>query len=794
MATVTEHRIEVDLTPLRRLRVRALAAGAGERLAPGVAAALAIGLAVAGLDATVGLAPSGRVAALAAALVPAIWGGVAFFRFVWGRDWSLDGAARLAAARTVESPNALSSWLEARRAVGLPPYVAERLTRAAAVEASALDVGALAPLGRAAASLAAAVVLVAAWGGAIALGYDPVSRFGLGGDASPASGGPEAAAGAIPDGPDRVSVSIVPPGYTGLAASRLEDPVEVVAPAGSRVEVALLPGREDVRAGLSINGAEQAPMQPAAEGALIAAFTPKEAGSVAVYPASEAGDRDPILLPLRVVDDRPPEVRIVQPKADILVDPAVRPKTLVVEFEASDDYGLGAIRLEYIRSVGEGDAAEFTRGELGVTIVGRREGASVGRCTIDLDKLGLTPGSALVYHVAAQDRNSISGPSTGLSESLVFEIAAPKPPESITIDDLRPEDMQRFLMSQRMILENTLKLEAQRAKLPREQLLARSTEIAGDQREFKESFSQFIEIHQTDDHRHDGGAAPGVSGFEQARQAVEEAPHAEGESDPVEEGREANERAAEAEVAQHQHGAAELEGPVQGPTRELMLAVRAMWDAEGSLGIGETDKAIPSERRALEHLKRAQRAVRYHPRVAVKTKPIDLKRRYSGELAEVRSRVERIAKRELPAGEAVLRDALGRLARALDAALRLDPNAGGAGEAARAEALSKEASEVAAALLDAETGYQPEVVAVASRLSAASANARRLADAARAGDAPRARSAWTATNDELSGAVSRLGALLDARPVARGAVDPAPSSGSRRQGADYFRRLAGGPR
>ena len=51
----------------------------------------------------------------------------------------------------------------------------------------------------------------------------------------------------------------------------------------------------------------------------------------------------------------------------------------VVEFEAADDYGLGPVRLEYIRSVGEGDAAEFTRGELPVAIVGTRDGRAARR-------------------------------------------------------------------------------------------------------------------------------------------------------------------------------------------------------------------------------------------------------------------------------------------------------------------------------------------------------------------------------------------------------------------------------
>ena len=796
METHPEPRIDVDLGPLRRLRARALAAGAGETLGTGAAVSFGVMVALALADAAAGLPPWLLAAGLAAAIVPIAWGAAAFARFVRRGDWSIEGAARLAAARSAGSPNALSSWLEARGSGAIPPYVADRLAAAASREAAALDPSVLAPLRRAVRASAAAGLLVAAWAAGLAAGYDPVARlFPAGADTPVAT--PDGGRSTTEDGPDRVAVVVTPPAYTGRPPSRVEDPVEVAAPAGATVEVELRPGAPNVRAELSVSGGDRIAMQPGAGGALVASFKATAEGSVAVYPAGDAGERPALLLPLRVVPDRAPDVRIVQPKADVLVEAAARPKGLVVEFEASDDYGLGSARLEYIRSVGEGDAAEFTRGQLPAAIAGSRDGRSVGRITIDFDRLGLTPGSALVYHIAVEDRNTVTGPSTGLSESLVFEVAAVKPPASITLDDLRPEDMQRFLLSQRMILENTIKLEAQRAKLPREQFLARSTEIAADQRAFKESFSQFIEIHETDDHRHDAGSGAGVSGFEQGRQAAEDADHemehASGGADPVEEGREANERAAEAETTQHQHGAPETEAPVSGTARELMLAIRAMWDAEGSLGIGETDKAIPSERLALDHLKRAQRAVRYHPRVTVKTKPIDLKRRYAGELAEIRARVERLGRREPAPGEAALREALGRLAAALDRSVRLDPNAADARLAEGAARLATESSETATALLGAETGYQPEVVAVASRLSAVAANARRLAEAARAGDAPRARSAWTAVNDELTGAVSRLGALLDARPVARGGGG-VTATGARRRAADYFRNLAGGGR
>jgi hypothetical protein len=380
-----------------------------------------------------------------------------------------------------------------------------------------------------------------------------------------------------------------------------------------------------------------------------------------------------------------------------------------------------------------------------------------------------------------------------MSESLVFEVASPKPPASMTIGELRPEDLQRYLLSERIILEHTLALEAERATLPRDSLLARATELAGEQREFKESFSQFIEIHGPGDHDHDAPAPLGdARAYEQAeRRAAEEASAA--ETDPNAKGREVHERAAEAATEAHVHGTDEGGTAPPTPVRELGLAVRAMWDAEGALGIGETADAIPHEKLAIDHLKRAQRAVRYFPRVKVTTKPIDLKRRYAGELADIKSRVERLARRELPPAERAARDGLAALYGEMQAAAALDPDRPDTEASARAEGVGDRAASVGAGLLRLESGYEPALVSVAARLSAATADARRLADALRDGDAGRARSALGALEDGLAWSAGQLAALLDARGATRGGAGATAGPGDRRA-ADYFRRLAGGGR
>jgi len=774
---------------LKQLRNRLAIVKIGGAIFPWWIAAAAAVVTLVVADAVFGFGPIVRWIGLAVAIVFGIVGilrlSIAIVRF----DPSMSAAARWRAAHSGESANALASWLELQSHGETPAYVADRLAAAAYAEASSVDPPAEVPLDRPA-RIAATIVAL----GAVVL-CSPVAGYDLSGrllpprlEASSTPAGADAAYAAEPfvDAPDRLAIVVTPPAYTGRAAARFDDPAEIVAVAGSRIEVALVPGHAAVTATLSIGGGVDSELVADGSGSLAASFVATEPGSVAIRPFDSRGERRAFLLPLQIAEDRAPEVRITNPTADILVDAKSRPALLDVSFEASDDFGLGPMKLEWIRSIGEGDAAEFTRGDLSVRTSGRTESGAVrGSCRLDLEKLGIVPGSSLVFHVEAQDRNTVSGPSTGLSESLVFEVSVPDPPAPVTLADLRPEDFQRFLVSQRMILEKTLALHARRDRMPSPRYREESTQLAREQREFKESFDQFIEIHG----EHDQGAGVTFESEKAIQDAQKGLSHGEGdEHDPAAEAEEAHEAAVEARTGSHAHGPGDESGPANSPFRDLLVSIRAMWDAERALGIADTADAIPHERRALEFLKKAQRATRYFSRVRVTTKPIDLKRRYAGELAEIRGRLERQTVEGLTPAERAMRAQLGVLVRQVELAATIDADSPSPAGAGRAAAIGAAASDVSRILLGIETGFDPALVGIAGRLTGVSGEARRLGDALSRGDGARARSSLSALSDALSGAASQLASLLDTRTPVRG-----PSAGrgiDSGRAAGYFRRLA----
>jgi hypothetical protein len=205
--------------------------------------------------------------------------------------------------------------------------------------------------------------------------------------------------------------------------------------------------------------------------------------------------------------------------------------------------------------------------------------------------------------------------NTGRSGSLVIAISSPELAR-LELSDLRPNEIARFLLSERKIIIDTEKLDRVRARMQNADFLHRANEIAADQREFKNSFSSFIKI--------EGG---------------------EGENDSAASLEEKAQAAADERTEVHNHG---IPDPPQGSpdhVRELVLAIRAMWDAEDALSTGDTPKALTFEREALARLKRAQNLVRYIPPIAATHRPVDLKRRYQGELTEIKTRIEKMARR-----------------------------------------------------------------------------------------------------------------------------------------------------
>jgi hypothetical protein len=329
-------------------------------------------------------------------------------------------------------------------------------------------------------------------------------------------------------------------------------------------------------------------MRSLGEEGFAGAFTANASGAFETrVVADERVAPAPLVRAVETYADTVPEVRITEPAGDQLLR-AVPSGPINVRWAARDDLGLASAALKFIKSRGEGDAAKFTSGELGAGSVERAGGGGrewVGSASLDLARLDVRAGDTFVFWVEARDRNPVPN-NTGRSASLAIAIAGPEGVR-LNLSDLRPNEIGRFLLSQRQIIINTEKLHQERARLQPEEVRRRANAIAADQREFKNSFNDYIKIEGAGEHEPEvGGGSTPASVEDQAQEAAEE------------------------RTRPHDHG---IEEPPQGSpssVRDMVYAIRAMWDAEDALSTVDTAKALVHEREALQRLKRAQLAAR----------------------------------------------------------------------------------------------------------------------------------------------------------------------------------------
>ena len=113
----------------------------------------------------------------------------------------------------------------------------------------------------------------------------------------------------------------------------------------------------------------------------------------------------------------------------------------------------------------------------------------------------MQPGDTLVFWIEAHDRKPAAN-NVGRSASLAIAVAAPELAK-LNLSDLMPNEMGRFLLSERQIIIHTEKLHAERARLAPAALKTRAGTIAAEQRDFKNSFNDYIKIEG------EGEAGPG---------------------------------------------------------------------------------------------------------------------------------------------------------------------------------------------------------------------------------------------------------------------------------------------
>lgn len=402
-------------------------------------------------------------------------------------------------------------------------------------------------------------------------------------------------------------VTVTPPAYSGIAAATLEDPQTVQALAGSRLRI---DGPSAAAGTSAMLGRRPLPVTATADRWSVTLSMPDTAA--AVWLIAGEGRR---LLVLEPRTDSVPVVELLAPAHDTVR----RTMSGAVPLQASarDDFGLGEGWFEYIVSAGAGENFTFRSGVIGRRSFGSARSGELG-ATLQLDALHLTPGNIVHLRAVARDRNTVSGPGLGASETRTIRIPRADEGDSVPVGPAAPVQGDSALLSQRMLLMLAEALEQRRSRLRRDAVITESRAIGRDQAALRRRVAGILFLRL-------GGEASAEEPGDTASTA----------------GMAPDEllRAAEQATLIHSGEAfdfSEDETPVVALNKPLLEAYNAMWEAGRALEIGEPGRALPPMRLALAAIQRAREAERIYLRGRAAPITVDLARvRLTGNRAGV---------------------------------------------------------------------------------------------------------------------------------------------------------------
>ncbi len=191
----------------------------------------------------------------------------------------------------------------------------------------------------------------------------------------------------------RVDVAYEYPGFTGLKPREQSDSGDVFAPKGTRATIRVHLA-DPVASGHLTFGDGKVALAAAGDGVVAGTFTVQgDTGyRVSVVTADGlANEGDPEYF-VRVMDDRPPDVRLVRPGSDRKV---TRLEEALIEARADDDYGLSEFELVYSVRGGAPQTVPLLRT--------RGAASATGTHTIYVEDLGVQPGDFISYFAQARD-------------------------------------------------------------------------------------------------------------------------------------------------------------------------------------------------------------------------------------------------------------------------------------------------------------------------------------------------------------------------------------------------------
>jgi hypothetical protein len=201
------------------------------------------------------------------------------------------------------------------------------------------------------------------------------------------------------------------PEYTGLEPRTVTGTAgELSGPAGTEVSLKTRADRDVDEAVLIVNGS-RVPLTVNGRD-LSGSFVLETTGQYHVaFVDGKSVDAEGPDLPIQIEADAAPQVRLTAPVDTLELD--AKATSVVLQYEASDDYALASLELVYKPSGGVEKRKPLSLDE----------SRSVrGRYEWDVVSLGLKPGAEVRYFLEAKDGNTVKGAQKGVSRTQVLKL------------------------------------------------------------------------------------------------------------------------------------------------------------------------------------------------------------------------------------------------------------------------------------------------------------------------------------------------------------------------------------
>ena len=241
------------------------------------------------------------------------------------------------------------------------------------------------------------------------------------------------------------------PAYTQIPSQTLEaDTGDLEVLYGTEVVLTGESNKPLTEAHLIFEESDLVKLEIEAETQMKGSFIAKEAGTYHIQIQDTDGltNSEPLSYTLNVFKDTAPQVEIIEPGKDLVLDNDMIVKLKV---EAADDYGIQALQLVHRIQKENADDVTIMLKQI-PSITSPPQTSQFLTYSWDIEPIGLFPGEAISYYVQAIDTDDVSGPNIGKSrtytvrfptlDELYENIAAEQETEQLGLDELFDEQTE----------------------------------------------------------------------------------------------------------------------------------------------------------------------------------------------------------------------------------------------------------------------------------------------------------------------------------------------------------------